>query len=36
MGFTILELKTPVPTNAVNENQSCIGMLNFIGWGVSL
>ena len=28
MGFTILEIKTPVPPNAGNEIQSCVGMLN--------
>jgi len=28
MGFTILEIKTPVPHNAGNEIQSCVGMLN--------
>ena len=36
MGFTIPEIKTPVPPNARNEIQSCVGMLNFISWGVSL
>ena len=35
MGFTIREIKTPVPPNAGNEIQSCVGMLNFISWGVS-
>ena len=29
MGFTIPEIKTPVPPNAENEIQSCVGMLNF-------
>ena len=36
MGFTIPELKTPVPPNAGNEIQSGVGMLNFISWGGSL
>ena len=36
MGFTIPEIKTPVPPNAGNEIQSFVGMLNFISWGVSL
>ena len=36
MGFTKPEIKTPVPPNAGNEIQSCVGMLNFISWGVSL
>jgi len=36
MGFTIREIKTPVPPNAGNEIQSCVGMLNLISWGVSL
>jgi len=36
MGFTIPEIKTPVPHNAGNEIQSFVGMLNFISWGVSL
>ena len=36
MGFTIPEIKTPVPPNAGNEIQSCLGMFNFICWGVSL
>ena len=36
MGFTIPEIKTPVPPNAGNEIQSVVGMLNFIIWGVSL
>jgi len=36
MGFTIPEIKTPVPTNVGNEIQSCVGMLNVISWGVSL
>ena len=36
MGFTIPEIKTPVPHKAGNEIQSCVGMLNFIGWRVSL
>ena len=31
MGFTIPEIKTPVPHNAQSETQSCVGMLNFIG-----
>jgi len=31
MGFTIPEIKTPVPHKAGNEIQSCVGMLNFIG-----
>ena len=35
MWFTIPEIKTPVPTNAGNEIQSCVGMLNFISWGVT-
>jgi len=30
MGFTIPEIETPVPTNAGNEIQSFVGMLNFI------
>jgi len=29
MGFTILEIKTPVPPNAGNELQSCVGLLNY-------
>ena len=29
MGFTIPEIKTPVPPNAGNEIQSFVGMLNF-------
>ena len=36
MGFTIPEIKTPVPPNARNGIQSFVGMLNFISWGVSL
>ena len=36
MGFTIPEIKPPVPHNARNEIQSCVGMLNFISWGISL
>jgi len=36
MGFTIPEIKTPVPHNAGNEIQQCVGMLNFISWGESL
>jgi len=36
MGFTIPEIKTPVPPNAGNEIQLCVGMLNFISHGVSL
>jgi len=36
MGFTIPEIKTPVPPNAGNEIQSYVGVLNFISWGVSL
>jgi len=28
--------KTPVTPNAGNEIQPCVGMLNFISWGVSL
>jgi len=36
MGFTIPEIKTPVPSNAGNEIQSFVGMLNFNSWGVSL
>ena len=36
LGFTIPEIKTPVPPNVGNEIQSCVGMLNFISWGVSL
>jgi len=28
MGFTLSEIKTPVPPNAGNEIQSCVGMLN--------
>ena len=35
-GFTIPDIKTPVPPNAGNEIQSCIGMLNLISCGVSL
>ena len=34
MGFTIPEIKTPVPPNAGNEIQSFVGMLDFIRWGV--
>ena len=30
------EIKTPVPPNAGNENQSFVEMLNFISWAVSL
>ena len=30
------EKKQPVPPNAGCEIQSCVGMLNFISWGVSL
>jgi len=30
MGFTIPEIKTPVPPNPGNVIQSCVGMLNFI------
>ena len=33
MGFTIPEIKTPLPPNAGNELQSCVGMLNFISLG---
>jgi len=33
MGFTIPEIKTPVPPNAGNEIQSCVGMLNFYQLG---
>ena len=29
-GFTMYEIKTPVPPNAGNGIQSCVGMLNFI------
>ena len=36
MGFTIPEIKTPVPPNAGNEIQSFVRMLNFIIWGVNL
>ena len=36
IGFTISEIKTPVPPNAGNEIQSFVRMLNLIGWGVSL
>ena len=36
MGFTIPEIKTPVPPNAVNEIQPFVGMLNVISWGISL
>ena len=36
MRFTIPKIKIPVPPNAGNEIQSCVGMLNFIRWGVSL
>jgi len=36
MGFTIPEIKTPVPPNAGNEIQSIVGKLNFISWGVKL
>ena len=36
MGFTIPDIKTPVPPNARNEIQSFVGMLNFISCGVSL
>jgi len=35
-GFTMYEIKTPVPPNAGNGIQSCVGMLNFISWGVTL
>ena len=31
MGFTIPEIKTPVPPNAGNEIQSFVGMLNQLG-----
>ena len=34
MGFTIHKKKTPVPPNAGNEIQSCVGMLNFTIWGI--
>ena len=37
MGFTIPEIKTPVPPpppHAGNEIQSFVGMLDFIRWGV--
>jgi len=30
------EKKQLVPPNAGREIQSCVGMLNFISWGVSL
>ena len=36
MGFTIPEIKTPVPPNVENEIQSFVGMFNFNSWGVSL
>jgi len=36
MGFTIPELKNPVPHRAGNEIQSFVGMLNFISQGGSL
>ena len=36
MGFTIPEIKTPIPPNAGNEIQSFVRMLNFIIWGVNL
>jgi len=36
IGFTIPEIKTPVPPNAGIEIQSFVGMLNFICFGVSL
>jgi len=36
LGFTILEIKTPVPPNAGKEIQSFVVMLNFISWRVSL
>jgi len=36
MGFTIPEIKTPVPPNAGNGIQSFVGMVNCISWGVSL
>jgi len=36
MGFTIPELKNPVPPRAGNEIQSFVGMLNFISQGGSL
>ena len=36
MGFTIPEIKTPVPPNAGSEMKSCVGMFNFIIWGVGL
>jgi len=34
MGFTIPEIKTPVPPNAGNEIQSCLA--NLISWEVNL
>jgi len=38
MVVTIPEIKTttPVPPNAGNEIQSCVGMLNVISWEESL
>ena len=36
MGFTIPEIKTPVPPNAGNEIHSLVEMLNFISCAVSL
>jgi len=33
IGFTILEIKTPVPHNAGNEIQSFVGMFNFYQLG---
>ena len=35
MGITIAEIKPHVPFNAGHENQSFVGMLNFISWGLS-
>jgi len=37
MGLTMNEKKTHVPPYyAGSEIKSCVGMLNFISWGVSL
>ena len=36
MGFTLPEIKTPVHPNAGSEIQSCVGMLNYISYGVNL
>ena len=36
MGFTIHGIKTPVPPNVGSGMHSCLRVLNFISWGVSL